>query len=187
MDEVRKVRYLVAPFFFFASLLWGNYLAGRGLPESSKEVITLAVASIFPIGFLIGAASHSDRVVLFYPERKVQRGFTRRAGSAEDLETFGYHETLSPGVQWIMRSWSGYVVSTHSFVALVPAIFIGHVFIPWTCGWWVTTLITSMVLLVNAGATWNQCTKMIEFQSMRSSLPKHGRSDEVTGSAIDKE
>jgi hypothetical protein len=82
------------------------------------------------------------------------------------------HETISKGVhEWIMRSWSGYIISTHSFVALVLAFSAGltAICIPWTCSWLLTTLIATVILLLNAGATWNQCTKMIEFQSMRSS------------------
>ena len=59
MDQVRQIRYLVAPFFFFASLLWGSYLDHRiDLSRFPSGLVPLLVASFFPIGFLIGAISH---------------------------------------------------------------------------------------------------------------------------------
>src|SRR5882724_5161008 len=60
MDQVRQIRYLVAPFFFFASLLWGSHLAHKPAFDVNrlKELAPLVVASFFPVGFLVGALSH---------------------------------------------------------------------------------------------------------------------------------
>ncbi len=65
MDEARQVRFLVAPFYFLASLLAGAVLAGRICPASLTDVqlnsvlaIGAAVlASTLPLGFLLGSVS----------------------------------------------------------------------------------------------------------------------------------
>jgi hypothetical protein len=58
MDPARQLRFLVAPFFFFSSLLWGYYLS-HGLPALEVSgLIAVLVASFFPIGFFIGVLSH---------------------------------------------------------------------------------------------------------------------------------
>ena len=52
MDPGRRLRFLVAPFFFFGSLLWGYYISPNGgLPELDKELIAVLGAAFFPIGF----------------------------------------------------------------------------------------------------------------------------------------
>src|SRR5687768_17461038 len=51
MDTGRQLRFVVAPFFFFASLLWGYYLARQKLPNfSSSQLLTDPRVAFFPIG-----------------------------------------------------------------------------------------------------------------------------------------
>lgn len=65
MDQDRQIRFAIPPFFLFASLLWGAYLAHRDLspifkPEMAKEVLGVlaaAAVAIIPTGFLIGTLS----------------------------------------------------------------------------------------------------------------------------------
>jgi MFS family permease len=65
MDEARQVRFLVAPFYFLASLVAGAMLAGKVTPDNLsdaqlKSVLAAAaaiIAATVPLGFLIGSLS----------------------------------------------------------------------------------------------------------------------------------
>ena len=208
MDQVRQIRYLVAPFFFFASLLWGYYLSKGQLPTFSHAtntagntvfeiapLVTLIVASFFPIGFLIGALSHLLVLGFFklwtgrYSEVFLRDAAFRRVWKDSGLRhsphrrfefyasaTFD-HEILHDRVhQWIMRVWSAFVISTHSAIALFVALLLGlWPKIGWTWQWVVSTLIACIVLLLNARVTWRRCIEMIEFQSLRPAQEKRDK------------
>ena len=67
MDTGRQLRFVVAPFFFFASLLWGYYLAQQKLPNfSSSQLLTALGVAFFPIGFLIATVSHLVLKLIFF-------------------------------------------------------------------------------------------------------------------------
>lgn len=63
MDTNRQIRFIVAPFFFFSSIMWGAYLAGIDLGcalgikdwENLVAIIALVSIIVFPIGFMINA------------------------------------------------------------------------------------------------------------------------------------
>src|SRR5271170_6675959 len=65
MDQDRQIRFLIPPFFLFASLLWGAYLGGCDLsrifkPDSLKDSLGVLAATavlVVPIGYLISTIS----------------------------------------------------------------------------------------------------------------------------------
>jgi len=200
MDQIRQIRYLVAPFFFFASLLWGYHLS-PGNPkfdlDKLKDLAPLIAASFFPIGFLIGAISHFLVRIIFWiatgnrteavvMSRETLVRIWKKIGRADQpalgLEFFGSatfdHEILAERVhQWVMRQWTAFTISAHSCTALMIAFLIG----PWiniqhTCKWGLTTLFACVVLLMNALVTWHLCSKMIDFQSSRPQTKEFSKS-----------
>jgi len=189
MDEIRKIRYLVAPVFFFASLLWGRYLAHEEVKlENLQLVAALIAASFFPVGFLINAVSiGASQLVFWYFTRQpndvwlrkeVQEAVWKKIGPIEggarrDLDFYASatfdHEVMSLQThEWVMRLWSACMISKTSAVALLLSPFIGLVVrIKWTWGWLLTVISASALLIFNAYVTWRHCTKMIELQSLR--------------------
>src|SRR6266566_3735207 len=64
MDQDRKIRFAIPPFFLIASLLWGAHLGSRDLSqifkrETAKMLGLLAATTvvIVPVGFLISTIS----------------------------------------------------------------------------------------------------------------------------------
>ena len=66
MDQTRQIRFLIPPFILYGSLLWGLYWSDpchnrwRSLIENSDVILpylSIAVASVLPLGFLIGTIS----------------------------------------------------------------------------------------------------------------------------------
>ena len=149
MDQIRQIRFLIPPFFFFASLTWGAYLDDPCRVEElfrdevfkSIGALLLAGASVISLGFLIGSVSivalalgswlltgqHYE--VAGLSEACLSRIWTRldtgqhreRASELYAVVTFD-HELLSKGVhEWLLRRWSTFNVSAHSIMALLLA------------------------------------------------------------------
>jgi len=195
MDQDRQIRFVIPPFFLFASLLWGAHLGGRDLspifsPQTAKEVLGLLAAAavgIVPMGFLIGTLS----VTLLRGLALIARSPTYEARlsdstldhiwaqlqskQAKDKKLTLYaaatfdHELLPAGIHtWIMRRWNSFNVATHSIVALMLAHAVAPIFsIPQVRAWWGSTLLLVGLLLVTALNAWRETMAMIEFQSHR--------------------
>ena len=203
MDQDRQIRFVIPPFFLFASLLWGAYLGGVDLsplfkPETGKEVLGLLAAvavAIVPIGFLIGTLS----VLLLRMLVTISRNATYEAVLGDPtLEriwtqlqstqnrnkkltlyaaaTFD-HEFMAPGIHtWLMRRWNSFNVASHSVVALVLAHAMAPIFsIPQVCAWWISTFVLLGLLVFTALNAWRETMAMIDFQSYRSQ--KNGAKD----------
>ncbi len=65
MDQDRQIRFLIPPFFLFASLLWGAHLGHLDISrvlkfENAKEILGVLAATavaVIPVGFLVSAIS----------------------------------------------------------------------------------------------------------------------------------
>jgi len=74
MDPIRQIRFLIPPFFFYASLLWGVYWSDPchnmfnlmfHADLNWTAIVGFAVAMALPVGFLIGTLTHVFLIVLF--------------------------------------------------------------------------------------------------------------------------
>src|SRR5713226_7517068 len=190
MDQDRQIRFAIPPFFLFASLLWGAYLAHRDLspifkPETAKEVLGVlaaAAVAIIPVGFLISTLS----VMLLRLLALIARTPTYEAvledsalehiwsqlksTQAKDKKLTLYaaatfdHELLAEGIHtWLLRRWNSFNVATHSIVALFLAHAVARIFkISQVPGWWVSTLVVVGVLFFAAFNAWRETMSMIE-------------------------
>jgi hypothetical protein len=66
MDQTRQIRFLIPPFILYGSLLWGLYCSDPthqgwwSLIENSETILpylSIAAASVLPLGFVIGTIS----------------------------------------------------------------------------------------------------------------------------------
>jgi hypothetical protein len=195
MDQDRQIRFVIPPFFFLASLLWGTHLGHRDLsailpPEMARNVLGLFAAAavvIVPMGFLISTLSvlllRLLAVIFRQPTYEAvlsdstlgriwdQLQSTRQRDKQLALyaaATFD-HELLAAGIHtWLLRRWNSFNLATHSIVALFLAHGVALIFsIPQVCWWWVSTLAVFVPLLITACHAWRETMKMIEFQSYR--------------------
>lgn len=74
MDQARQIRFLIPPFILYGSLLWGLYWSDPchnrwwDLIENSEHIllyVSIAAASVLPLGFLIGTISIVVLKILF--------------------------------------------------------------------------------------------------------------------------
>src|SRR5262249_3255443 len=85
MDQLRQIRYVVAPFFFLASIIWGRYLENpSSLLMLSAPIFGAIAGSFFPIGFLISALGRLGSATLFGVASKFRR------------DRFIFHEVILP-------------------------------------------------------------------------------------------
>jgi hypothetical protein len=70
---------------------------------------------------------------------------------------------------WLMRAWSGYVMSVDSLVALIGALGVGKLILHINpMGWWgIMTVLAVFVLLWNAALSWRRYIGMLELQAQR--------------------
>jgi hypothetical protein len=165
-----------------------------------KELIAVLGAAFFPVGFFIAVLSHLLLRVFFFVATRnwsevslKQEAFGRiwrllgiEGQPDRKLEYYasasfdhGIIAKAESGVhEWIMRYWSGYLMSAHSAVALMLAhlaacilnsqrTFASRHHNEQSYGWWMTTLILGTLLILNGVLAWFRCTRMIEFQSSR--------------------
>jgi hypothetical protein len=75
MDPLRKIRFIIAPFFFYAVLAFVLYWSSHGDnifsespdPKLLAAVLSAIIISILPLGFLIGTISITFLRLIFYP------------------------------------------------------------------------------------------------------------------------
>jgi hypothetical protein len=156
--------------------------------------------AFFPIGFFIAMLSHLLLKLFFFASTRNWSEVHLESAAFERIwrllgigtqpdRKFEYYASASfdhgiiaqtePGVhEWIMRYWSGYLMSAHSAVALLLAhlaalilnfhpSFASRHHIAQSYSWWMTTLVLVGLLILNAVLAWFRCTQMIEFQSSR--------------------
>lgn len=200
MDENRRFRFLIPPFFLVASLIWGAYLADVDLQDrvkgySTETIIALAAAvgaSAIPVGFLLTSISVLILRGVFGVwggstyEAKLPRGFLDRIWpllksslsphkkwTLYAAATFD-HELLSPGIhEWLLRRWTSFNISVHSIVAIALSHLIGRLLqIRQTPEWKLTSAAVLVVLALNAVVAWRHTMKMLDFQSYRHLEPR---------------
>jgi hypothetical protein len=195
VDQKREIRFAVPPFLYFASLLWGSYLAGghpisifkHACKEGLLGVLALVAAATIPAGYLISTIS----VLLLRLVAWLRRAPTYEAGLSDATfdkiwrrlrpneekdprltlyaaTTFD-HELLNENIHtWLFRRWNSFYVATNSGVALALAFCTGWlVHIHHTCPWFVSTASLMVVLFIAAWQSWRETMEMIEFQSRR--------------------
>jgi hypothetical protein len=193
MDETRRLRFLVPPFFTFGSVALGAYFAGVGLDFKGYPIDKLIsigaalAASSIPLGFFITSASIVVLRVILTPfvsgpyEAHLSDETRKRlwpklrselpADKKWDLyaaATFD-HELLATGINgWLQRRWMTFNLSVHCIAAAVFAHVVGRFLqIPLTVAWAGSTVTVSIVFLINAIIAWRQTMTMIEFQASR--------------------
>jgi hypothetical protein len=195
MDQNREIRFLIPPFFLFASLLWGAYLdpcidlAALLKPDSVDILGVIAAGSVLviPLGFLIGSISVTILRIIFLSwkhqsyeadlsEDCLERIWSKlNTDQARDRKLTLYaaatfdHELLSTGIhEWLMRRWNSFNVSVHSCIALLLSHGMGCLFsINQDCRWWLTTLVLGSILLYTGVMAWRETMGMADFQSHR--------------------
>jgi len=195
MDQDRKIRFAIPPFFLIASLLWGAHLGRPDVcqifkPETAKEMLGLLAATavvIVPVGFMISTLSvmllralvliaRTPTYEAVLSDSTLERIWGQlQSTQARDKKLSLYaattfdHELLATGIHtWLLRRWNSFNVAAHSIVALVLAHAVAPIFsIPQVCAWWLSTLLLVGLLFVTVLNAWWETMKMIEFQSYR--------------------
>jgi len=156
VDQDRQIRFLIPPFFFYASLAMGLYLGGRlrvvvtALSEKPwKELHVLLIAAIgaatIPIGYIIGLVGIRLVSIVFlvlfwrripwdvqWSDNSLQ-SLWRRLGQTRDrrldLQASSYYvHSLLPETmyEWILRRWTAFLVAVHSMTALFLSHLVGR-------------------------------------------------------------
>jgi len=191
LDQLRELRFLVPPFFFFASLSLGAYLDPCFSLVSQlskiKDVQTLVIAAVgastIPIGFLISVISIVVMTVLFklfrkqwdipYSSDSVTKIWAAlnvpRCGRSDLQAVSTFDRTVVPEKvsDWILRRWTTFLVSAHSIVALLLAHAAAHLFtsIHQTCLWCITTAAICFFLFFHAATAWKDTREMGHLQA----------------------
>ena len=196
MDEARKLRFLIPPFFFLASCF-------IGLAYSSDPKITVRLAGYttehilagvailgglaLPCGFFFSSVS----IVLLHLLSRFRKRYTyeavlpdhtwTRIGTLLDTDvaerprwhlyaaaTFD-HTLLPPAVHaWIQRRWTTFNLSIHSFVAVLLSYSSAWLYeIQFTTKWVGFTVVMLFFLGCAAYFAWTQTMDMFAFQASR--------------------
>jgi len=196
MDEARRFRFLIPPFFLALSVATGLYFSdfgfGRALESYGNEQLVLfgavAGASLLPVGFFVtsvsilclhlfarirGWGSHEAVLAPQAWERLWPLLSTTKPLSREwhlyGSATFD-HELISTGVhEWIQRRWTTFNVSIHSVTAVVVAhLAVLSPIIHESWQWALLTLLFGVILGVCGAVAWRHTMRMLEFQASRS-------------------
>jgi hypothetical protein len=195
MDEGRRFRFLVPPFFFAGSLAVSLHFAGHDLwafltSHSSEQLLALGAvigASVLPLGFLLTSISilvlHSAFRALGYHtyEAVLPSDSWKRIAPlletslAEDRRWHLYasatfdHSLLPSGVHdWIHRRWTIFNLSVHSVTAVVTSHLAAlTVPIRETWGWILVSLALVAVFGGSAVIAWRHTMRMLAFQASR--------------------
>jgi len=155
MDQSRQIRFLIPPFFLYASLFWGDYVSCGNLFEQITSQPSLKVffsivglgASTIPLGFLIGSIpialfnlielllkifnKHWSYEVWIKKEdaKKLWNKVTKQEFNFKKTfyasATFD-HGILEKGVNsWMMRRWNAFNTNLNCCIALMLAHVIG--------------------------------------------------------------
>jgi len=202
MDQNRQIRFLIPPFFLFASLFWADFLSCSNIiariaaqPNINILAIVAALgASTIPIGFLLGAIpigvfnavgcvcknwNYESSISLrafkqIWPQLETKLKFDLQKRFYASV-TFD-HDILPKGInKWIMRRWNAFNININCFTALLLSHIVRPLFsIETTCYCVLTTVLIMALLLFNAIMAWCQTMKMIEFQATRKLNKKEG-------------
>jgi len=195
MDQNRQIRFLIPPFFLFASLLLGAHLDPEinlipfFTPTSTKSVLGVIAAGavmVIPIGFFIGTLSvtilrigfaifSKEYEAVLSPEtvKRIWNNLNVNIDYNEKfflyaVATFDHELLPSQTHEWIVRRWNSFNIAVHSCTALILAHLVGRfVGINQDIVWLVVTVILIIVFAVNAAVSWRHTMEMIEFQSHR--------------------
>jgi hypothetical protein len=199
MDAERQLRFAVAPFFLFGSLLAGAMLADVVTPNTPAElgsevlvaIAGIALGSTLPIGFLIGSVTQFALWIVFRiagrtTHEAVFDSVTETAvfeaagnGDAGNRRSVLYaavvfdHEIMPQGLhQWIMRRWTAFNISVNSLSACALALLIGPlVGVPFTRLWVLASLVVCLPLAFQAVMSWRQTMGMFRFHAARNPPP----------------
>jgi hypothetical protein len=195
MDEARRFRFLIPPFFLAVSLIAGLYFSEFSLEQVLKSYSTehllafgaVIGASVLPLGFLLTSLSilglyacarafgfKTYEAVL--PTETWKRLWPLLSTSLpQDTKWHLYaaatfdHALLAPGVhEWIQRRWTTFNLSVHSFAAVAMSHFAA--LLPAVRETWEWVLLTATLLLVfgvTARIAWLHTMRMLEFQASR--------------------
>ena len=147
LDQLRELRLLLPPFFFFASLASGAYLDPKfqllcklhQFKDSQAIVIASVGAATVPVGFLIGIISMMLLTALSRRTRWQQwdvphcestvSAMWRRLGiprqkrlDLQAVSTFDRVVIHKEILDWLVRRWTAFLVSVNSIVALLLGI-----------------------------------------------------------------
>ncbi len=197
MDQIRQIRYLIAPFFLFGWIVFGKWIQNPcWFPSFDPGLATIVVAAvaILPIGFLLNVISrfmfqtwieHFKFADPKTPEQMrlklhVQKTMDelqhlyRKPGPSWYLQATFDHGFMDKGChEWVLRSWTGFLVSIDSLLALVLALGVGaacRVSLSWP--WAIGTFVVSCLLFWNAKNCRQRCIDMIELQVWRRDSDK---------------
>jgi len=196
MDEIRRFRFLVPPFFLVASIAAGLYFSDFDLGESVKAYSTEQLvafgavigASLLPIGFLLTslsilglrllgrlaggltyeAALPNETWKLMWPLLRTSVALDKR-WHLYAAATFD-HELLARGIhEWIQRRWSTFNLSVHSFTAVAVA-HLAALFpaVRETYPWLLMTMALLLIFGITARISWLHTMRMLEFQAARA-------------------
>ncbi len=195
MDEARRIRFLVPPFFFMLSVTAGLYFSEFALSDlserySTEELVAFGAvigASILPIGFLLTslsilvlraifgvfgrrtyeAALPTETWELMWPLLRTNLGLENQ-WHLYAVATFD-HELLEPGIhEWLLRRWTTFNLSVHSFTAVLVAhlaAFLSAIDETWP--WGLMTVALLLIFGATAWIAWLQTMRMLKFQTSR--------------------
>ena len=195
MDQERQIRFLIPPFVFILSLLWGAHLAGIDLRplfgvdaiKSILGILAVGAVTAIAVGFIISTISVNILRVIFclfkkpayeatltdetlrriWLQIKTKLPFDRNLALFA-ASTFD-HELFSDGIHyWLMRRWSSFNISFHCCVALALSDAIAP-FLPISQSyfWGITSIVLGLFFLLNAICAWRETMHMLDFQSYR--------------------
>ena len=199
MDELRNIRFLIPPFFFFLSAFLAAYFSGGGLatlisPFSTEQALALTAAigaATLPIGYLITSISILALQILArccgaktYEAHLSDSAFasvwtaTRSTlESDRELELYAVatydHSILPPAIhQWIQRRWNSFNIAAHSCMALLLSLIAALLpGVHFSCQWLGCLLLLLAVFAINGYRAWRQAMRMLDFQLSRQATP----------------
>jgi hypothetical protein len=198
MDQIRQIRYLIAPFFFYGSIIFGMWNQDRcWVPKPfDSGTAAILIPAIIPVGFLLNLVSRAvlSRWIEYFKFRNPETldEIHRKLAvvkSMQELDSLhkpsgnvGWylqaafdHGFIDKGShEWILRSWSGFFVSADSGFGLILAFFVGALLfdVDPTWLWVVGTFGITCLLFWNAKNCRQRCIDMIELQAWRGIDPK---------------
>jgi len=192
MDEGRRFRFLVPPFFFALSIGVGMYFSGVNFSviRSYKPEVIIAVAALLgaaalPIGFLLTSLSililrliswrwGTYEVILseaawsnIWPKLRTELPQEKR-WRLYAAATFDHELLSTPIHDWLYRRWTTFNLSAHCLAAVLLSHFAAlapsvHETWLWAC----YTLVLATIFGVNGAIAWRQTMNMLVFQSYR--------------------
>jgi hypothetical protein len=194
MDESRRIRFLVAPTLFVASLLWGAWSEGflEHVPDSDLKLVTLIAAGglvVFAGGYVIGTCTHFvlrlisplfgipfHEVALSYDAfGQVWKKLDAHGEPDRSKELFagvafdhGILRNTYEGVHlWLIRRWNAFNIAATSLFGLVFSFPVGYfvIRIPVEAVWYVPVGIFLVILAFMMFWSWRDTMNMANFMA----------------------